>query len=273
MTMDSSDDFESVRRERDPLKRAKLATLLLSTYQQRSVELARLRKEAISDAASSTGMTYTAIAESLGLTKGRVTQIRQSAPPAERAFFGVGPLTVALPLRASAERPLGTVAVEDAMAADAMTELLHSYQFQVERLHIPVGGEYEPPRETLAICGPKTSNVTAQAISHDPHYTFAPNETERWVITEKATGRTVAQAAVDSHPAYIGRLPFGDSTIFIVAGIHALGSLGAVKYLRDNAAALYSDCGDSCFSVIVDSRFNGTECVSSESLTEPRPHT
>lgn len=93
MTMDSSDDFESVRRERDPLKRAKLATLLLSTYQQRSVELARLRKEAISDAASSTGMTYTAIAESLGLTKGRVTQIRQSAPPAERAFFGVGPLT------------------------------------------------------------------------------------------------------------------------------------------------------------------------------------
>lgn len=89
--MDSSDDFESVRRERDPLKRAKLATLLLSTYQQRSVELARLRKEAISDAASSTGMTYTAIAESLGLTKGRVTQIRQSAPQLSVRFSVLAP--------------------------------------------------------------------------------------------------------------------------------------------------------------------------------------
>jgi hypothetical protein len=60
------------------------------------MELARLRRDAIDRTVSEQGMTYTAVAASVGVSKGRVTQIRHSAPPTERAFFGVGPVTVAI---------------------------------------------------------------------------------------------------------------------------------------------------------------------------------
>ncbi|WP_088284893.1 hypothetical protein [Kineosporia sp. A_224] len=75
-----NDEFAAVRAEQDPLVQARLATELIGTYQQRSVELARLRKVAIERAARERGMTMSAVAVEIGLTKGRITQIRQSAP-------------------------------------------------------------------------------------------------------------------------------------------------------------------------------------------------
>jgi hypothetical protein len=85
------DIFDRIRTESDPLRQAKMAGDLITVYQQRSVELSRLRKEAINRAAAERGLSFSAIASELGLTRGRISQIRQSAPPAERAFFGVGP--------------------------------------------------------------------------------------------------------------------------------------------------------------------------------------
>ena len=52
---DDDDVVERVRQEPDPIRRARLAGELINTYQQRSVELARLRKEAI-NAAAETGL-------------------------------------------------------------------------------------------------------------------------------------------------------------------------------------------------------------------------
>ncbi|MFC7660888.1 helix-turn-helix domain-containing protein [Pseudonocardia benzenivorans] len=57
------------------------------------MELARLRRAAIEEARDQLGGSYTEVAKAFGLTKGRITQIRNSAPPAHRAFFGVGPST------------------------------------------------------------------------------------------------------------------------------------------------------------------------------------
>jgi Sigma-70, region 4 len=53
-------------------------------YQQRAVELARLRRAAIEEAHRDRGLSYTEIAEALGITKGRITQIRDTAPLPER---------------------------------------------------------------------------------------------------------------------------------------------------------------------------------------------
>jgi hypothetical protein len=93
------DDFDAVRNDPDPIRRGRRATALMSIYQQRATELARVRREAIEEAHRTQSLTYTEIAAALGITKGRVTQIRSAAPPRERAFFGVGPIRVGVPLR------------------------------------------------------------------------------------------------------------------------------------------------------------------------------
>src|ERR1044071_7121188 len=101
-----------------------IATDLLTTYQQRAAELARLRRAAIEEAHHS-GMSYTEIAAALGITKGRITQIRSTAPDPERALFGVGPVSIGVPWRyqtTDRERPL--IAAEDAETGESLEQLL-----------------------------------------------------------------------------------------------------------------------------------------------------
>ncbi|WP_246872171.1 hypothetical protein [Nocardia rhamnosiphila] len=100
--MDGAGEFDEVRSDPDPVRRGQRATELITLYQQRATELARLRKEAIEEA-HRTGLSFTEIAGLLGVTKGRISQIRTSAPPAERAFFGVGPVAVGIPRSAENE--------------------------------------------------------------------------------------------------------------------------------------------------------------------------
>lgn len=73
------DEFDRVRRDHDPIRRAKRSTALIETYRDRMAELSRLRKDAI-EQAHDAGMTYTEIAASLGISKGRITQIRSQPP-------------------------------------------------------------------------------------------------------------------------------------------------------------------------------------------------
>lgn len=74
----SGDEFESIQTDRDPIRQARRATELLAIYQERSAELAQLRREAIERAAVEQGLSYAAVAGKIGLSKGRITQIRQS---------------------------------------------------------------------------------------------------------------------------------------------------------------------------------------------------
>jgi hypothetical protein len=277
---DAADQFERVRREPDPLRQAKLASELITTYQQRSVELARLRKEAINRAAAERGLTYSAIAAELGLTRGRITQIRQTAPAAERVFFGVGPVSVAVPLRAVPGRALPVISSEDARAAERLTKLLSDLAFQVEQLRIPPDGRWEPSPEAVAICGPKSSPITSDAISSDPFLTFEPEVTGRWTIRERDGGQ-VYESPMDAVPAedwsdvaYVGRLalPHGGRTLLVIAGVHALGSVGAVDYLARNLPDLYAEVGTRRFSMVVRSDHDGETVTGSELLCPPRVH-
>ncbi|MFG1646976.1 sigma factor-like helix-turn-helix DNA-binding protein [Amycolatopsis sp. NPDC049252] len=74
------DEFERVRQDPDPIRRAKRSTAMIEVYMGRMAELSHLRKDAI-EQAHDTGMSYTEIAAALGITKGRVTQIRSQPPP------------------------------------------------------------------------------------------------------------------------------------------------------------------------------------------------
>lgn len=265
-------EFEAVRREGDPVAQARRATELITLYQQRGVELARLRREAINRAVRETGMTYTQVAHELGLSKGRVSQIRSSAPAAERELFGVGPLTLAMPTRLLGGRPQPVVAVEDATAAEHMTALLESLAFVVTPYRIPANGEWEPPADAVAICGPKSSHVTAEAIASDPHLTFEEDAQGRWpLLGPDGTAFTSPMdlGDPDSDYAYVGRLPYRGRSIFVIAGIHAQGSVGAVDYLAQHAAELHQAVGGEHFSMVVSSRFDNGTTTATETVWGP----
>ena len=78
--MNEPDDLDLIRRDPDPIRRGRRASELLKVYERRVAELADLRRAAIEHAHQERGMSYTEIATALGLTKGRITQIRQTPP-------------------------------------------------------------------------------------------------------------------------------------------------------------------------------------------------
>ncbi|MFD7307653.1 hypothetical protein [Promicromonospora sp. NPDC059942] len=272
----SPDEFEDVRTDTDPVRQARRATELLVVYGQRTTELARLRKAAIDRAHDELGMSYTEVANKVGITKGRITQLRKSAPSVERAFFGVGPVTVGIPLRAIGDRAHAVIASEDDIAAERLTGILESLSLAAERFQIPPSGEWDPPADAVAICGPKSSRLTAEAIEADPYLSFKPDDDGRWVITDKDTGETFVSPADAGNPtqdiAYVARLHRLGRVLLIVAGVHALGSVGAVEYLRRHLAELYAAVGDAPFSLVVTSKFDGTTVTDTTTLWGPKVH-
>jgi hypothetical protein len=272
----SPDPFEEVRAESDALRQARRATELMAVYQQRGIELARVRREAIERAARETGMSFTAVAAALGLSKGRISQIRRTAPPAERILFGVGPLTIAVPLRSMPGRDIGVIAAEDNLSAQRLTDVLEGLQFEVRSFQIPTSGEWDPVDGAIAICGPKSSRVTAEAIDSDPWLSFQPDEDGRWVIRDRETHQPLVSPLDRDKEgediAYVGRLAYQGGTLFVIAGVHAMGSLGAVEYISEHLEDLYQRVGPHRFSMVVRSRFQGDKVIETDELWPAQVH-
>ncbi|HEY8722101.1 hypothetical protein [Pengzhenrongella sp.] len=273
------DEFDLVRGEVDPLRRARRATDLVALYQQRSVELARLRRTAIEEAVRERGITYTVAAQAAGISKSRVSQQRKGGPPTARVLFGVGPVTVAVPTRAMPDRFLPVISAEDSIAAEQMSDLLRSYGFIVNQFHIPTDGQWRPTGDVVAICGPKSSSVTADALKADPMLDFTTDAAGRWVITDRKAG-AVWGSPMDNDPtertdvAYIGRIRTDEANVFLIAGVHAIGSVGAIHHLSTpgTAESLYAAVGEAPFSAVVRSTFDGATITDTDYAVPPRVH-
>jgi hypothetical protein len=270
----SPDDFDDVRRDPDPIRRGRRATELLTVYQQRSAELARLRHAAIEDAYRERGMSYTQIAAAMGITKGRVSQIRGTAPALERAFFGVGPVSIGVPYRyrvTDRRRPL--IAAEDAQTGQEIGRLLSSYALAVTSYQIEPDATTLPPGDTVVICGPKSAPVGAALLAQDDALTMVEDE-GRWWIVQRRTGERYGspadeQAPVEADLAYVGRHQHGDHVAVHIAGIHAIGSLGAVHYLAGHLAALFAETRDTSFSLVVRASYDGLAITGSSLVAGP----
>jgi len=163
----------------DPFEQLRAATAQMAESQREVTELSRLRKRVI-EQLRGRGLSYAQIGEAAGLTRGRIHQIRHGGPPAEGAFFGTGPVTVAVPLRQVPGRKLPVISSEDTRAYEILIRLLGDLSLPVERLSIPTSGSWKPPAgDVVAICGPKSSKVTAKAIESDPLLEFTPDAAGR----------------------------------------------------------------------------------------------
>lgn len=272
--MSNPDDFDDVRRDPDPIRRGRRATMLMSVYQQRAAELARLRREAIEEAHRQ-GLTYTEIAAALGITKGRVTQIRTGAPARERAFFGIGPVHIGVPLREGIDDRMRIhyVDVTDLATQEDTTTLLGTLALAAEPFTIPPDTTTPPDGDTVVICGPKSAPLGGDLMDRDPTLGMVRDD-DRWWIIDKATGERFGSPLGDRPPGqgdlgYLARHRDGNRVIVHIAGIHSPGSLGVVHYLVHHLAELYRATGDASFSLAVRCRLDGPTVTGSEVLTGP----
>ncbi len=269
--------IEAVRQERDPIRRISVAGDLIVRLQQGEVELSRVRREAMEEAASA-GMSYSEIARQVGLTRGRISQIRTSGPRIERAFFGIGPIELAVPFRHLPGRELPLVAAEDLRARDELASILDGLGFNLELSGIDPENAWKPKMpDLIAICGPKSSPHMANVLDQDPALMFAETD-GRWAIQDRSTKHRYESPMDDDEPAqtdvaYLARLPFDDErSMLSIAGIHAIGSLGVIHYLQTHLGWLYDRVGLAHFSMVIRSEHQDDNIVRSEAACDPILH-
>lgn len=263
MSVTPGDEFESVRNDPDPIRRGRRATELMTIYQQRATELARLRRAAIDDAHQQLGLSYTDIAAQLGITKGRVTQIRSTAPPPERAFFGVGPVAIGIPrrygLEEGRERPFFDAV--DLQTQSQVEELLAKLSLAGSPFAIEPTTTAVPDGDAIIVCGPKSAPVARTLLTDDPALGFEQDGEGRWWITDELTGHRFDSpfrrvAPTRSDVGYFGRHLIGHRVVLHVAGVTSVGSLGVVHWLNANLTTLFASHGQQSFSGVVQCDFN-----------------
>ncbi len=244
MVVPTADEFDMVRNDPDPIRRGLRAAELMIEYQQCATELARLRKVAIEEAHQS-GLSYTEIAERLGVTKGRISQIRSSAPRRERAFFGVGPVAIGIPRRIGREdgrqRPYfdandqaARLAVEAALTQLALAAT--TFPIDPDRTELPAG-------DCIVICGPKSAPVARILLDGDPFLDFEHDD-DGWSITDARTGDRHRSPyrhddSVRTDIGYFSRRTDNGRVVIHIAGITSIGSLGVATWLSSNLADVF----------------------------------
>ncbi|MFE5909687.1 sigma-70 family RNA polymerase sigma factor [Streptomyces wedmorensis] len=258
--------IEEVRRVaamQDHALRVKAAVELMGELQAAVVETSRMRKESIAWLRDH-GHSMADVAKMMGVSRARVAQLRDAGPPPERAFLGTEHAQVLVPMRPG-ERDY--VALEDSSTGQKLLALAHRLQLDGDLGYIPTSGEIDLNRDDLmVVCGPKTSPVTAEALGKDPRLTFEILPDGRWALTER-DGGTVHTSPTDDPEApsptdiaYLGRLPRpdGQGNFLLIAGVHAVGSLGVAHFLSENVTDLYKQLGTAPFSMVIAADYDPT---------------
>jgi hypothetical protein len=273
-------DLEQIKAIADPAARAKAAGELLNAHQAYVTRLASIRREAIAELRAS-GLSYAQVAEALGVSRGRIAQLRAPPLEIELEFFGGKIVAITTPLRTSGlARPV--IAHEDFAAATSLARFLETFDIETTMHQVAPTGEVDFSASALvAICGPKSSPVIRDLIAADPVLDFSPDDHGQWRILERGSGRAfsspIDENGGDADFAYVARLHRPDGRPFIViAGIHAIGSLGAVHFLTRtaNLHELHRRVGTQPFSMVVSSSFKRSplQITSSAYAAEPLLH-
>ena len=119
--------------------------------------------------------------------------------------------------------------------------------------------------------------IAGTALASDPVLSFTTDKTGRYVIVDKMSGEQFT-SGMDDDPrtprdvAYVGRLRYSSGSMLLIAGIHAIGSVGAIHYLSTHDAEIYADVGDGCWSTVIGSQHDEISIIESEIACPPRRH-
>ncbi|WP_405149935.1 sigma-70 family RNA polymerase sigma factor [Nocardia salmonicida] len=258
------DEFDAIRNDPDPIRRGLRAGELIAVYQQRSTELARLRKAAIEQANRDLGLSFSEIGERLGLTKGRISQIRTSAPAPERAFFGVGPVAIGVPRRIGHEegRERAYVDANDEATRTYLQRKLAELALTTTEFDISPDAEDIPSGDCIIVCGPVSAPVARHLLADDPLLAFDRTEAGWSIIDNRREGRHFSPYRTDGTRKDIGYLSrrIADKRVIVhIAGVTAVGSEGVAHWLTANLSTVYDPAAELTDCII--------ECEFNEDLT------
>lgn len=239
--------------------------MLIGELQAESAEASRLRSEAVTELITKRGISRVEVADLLGVTRQRVSQILAEGPPPEHALLipDSGPLTICIIEKGKTDRGRPVITSTTAVAAGKLKELAVSYDMEAAEEHIPASGFIDLNRPNLAVLiGPRSSMLVAQAVSADPVIKWQPDKNGDWYITDTKTG-TEYHSDFDSGTepetgwprtcyAHIGRIrrPDGRGSWLCLAGEHAPGVAGAVELFCRDTAALWEQARRNLWSAI-----------------------
>ena len=269
-------DAQDVATINDPAERAVAVNRLIDNYQAAITELSDLRRETLRELLAA-GMPQMAIADLLGISKSRVSQLLSAGSRPERAFFGTGTVTVAVggKLEAGKADPGAVVSSESFAGYEMLADLARSVGVDVAYEVVPPPGNVHLNRANLIVIGgPRLLPFLAQVMEADRHLGFLEEE-HGWSLADKDTGTTYRSPIDSGEPgdyAYLGRLPRPDGagTFLYLAGIHAPGILGAAHYIADNLTELHRELKTRRFSVLISCQFDPADrkkIVSTDRLT------
>ncbi|PSR66014.1 nitrogen fixation protein NifE [Nocardia nova] len=261
-----------MRRDPDPLRRGRRATELITLYQQRAAELARLRRVSIDEAHRTLGLNYKDIADRLGISKGRITQIRSTAPEAERAFFGVGPVSVGIPRRYGLEegRERAFFDAVDLTSQTAIQNLMEKLSLASSPLAIEPDRADVPAGDSVIICGPKSAPVARTLLDADPVLDFEQADGHWWITDQRSATKFDSPyrrpVPSNSDVGYFARHLTDTRVVVHIAGITSVGSLGVVHWLQANLSNLFRDFENTSISGAVACDFDDDYTITGSKL-------
>jgi hypothetical protein len=250
-------EVRALRDVADPEERARSATALLGRLKDAETELHRIRSEA-ADELLATGKTHAQVAEILGVTRGRIGQIKRASPAPERAFLGDGMLTIVLGQKREEGKGRPVVAQETTIAARRLGKLAADHKLESVEEYIPPPGVVQLNRENLIfLAGPRLFPMVGQILDGDPTLRFHKDDNGVWYVLNHDTGTEYYAPRDKGMPrdlGYLGRLPRPDGrgTFLVCAGVHATGTQGVVAYLETHMAELYREVKLKRFSALIE---------------------
>jgi hypothetical protein len=274
--MEGQVDAHDVADIKDPAQRAVAVNQLIDEYQTVIAELSDLRRETLRELLAS-GMPQMAIAEMLGISKSRVSQLLSAGSRPERTFLGTATVTVAVggKLEAGKADPGGVVSSESFNGYEVLASLARSVGLDATYEVVPPPGHVHLNRANLIVmAGPRLLPFLDQVLEADSHLGFRHDE-NGWYLVDKDTGTQYCSPIDTGDPrdyAYLGRLPRpdGNGTFLYLAGIHAPGNLGAAHYVADNLTELHRELKTRRFSALIACKFDPrdrTQILSTERVT------
>lgn len=263
--------------EADATERVQRTSEEFAAQQEVVGELSRLRREGLEELVAQ-GLTHQQIADKIGiLSRARVGQLLATGPKPERALLGTGALTVAVGGKPEADprtsTPSAMVSEEMSKARDLITDTADAYGLKAVQEIVRPKQMVNLNRPNLIVMGsPRIVPVVGQSLAADDNLGFG-SDAQGWYLTERDTiYRSPCDNGEPIDYAYIGRLPRPDTkgTFLYLAGIHAMGTVGAAKFLADNLPDLYATVRNKRWSVLVETRYDDDtrEVTSTQRLTK-----
>jgi hypothetical protein len=266
------------------LERAKGATDLIGSLQEVIGEVSVLRHGALEELTAGEKTAVKDLAKQLGMVPSRLYALLSAGVKTERALFGTGPITVAVGAKVET-RPEGTggekvpaspvVSLAAGDAYEMIAETVRGYGLKVTReVVLPMSLLNLDRANLVVITSPRLIPIVGLVMQQADKNLGFDRDDDGWFLLDRATGtlyRSPADSGENSDYGYIGRLPRPNSkgSFLYVAGIHAMGTLGATHYLTHHVAELYKQVKTGCWSALVKTSYDADKKITGTELVTP----